>query len=37
MNMLRLDQIPASPQPNTSDSQVNGRKPTSALTTVACA
>jgi hypothetical protein len=35
MNMFNPDQMPASPQPNTSDSQVNGRNPTSALTTVA--
>ena len=35
MNVLSPDQIPASPQPNTSDSQIGGRKPTSALTTVA--
>ena len=33
--MLSPDQMPASPQPNASDSQVSGKKPTSALTTVA--
>ena len=35
MNMLSPDQMPASPQSNTSDSQISGRKPASALTTVA--
>src|SRR5271170_4213911 len=35
MNMLSPDQMPASPQSNTSDSQISGRKPANALTTVA--
>src|SRR3954454_766356 len=35
MNVLKPDQIPSSPQPNTSESQINGRNPTSALISVA--
>ena len=35
MKALSPAQIPASPQPNTSDSQTSGRNPASALTTVA--
>lgn len=35
MNIVNPDQIPARPQPNTSDSQVSGRHPISALITVA--
>src|SRR3954447_17146361 len=35
MNVLKPDQIPRSPQPNTSESQINGRNPTSALISVA--
>src|SRR5258708_30599160 len=35
MNVLKPDQMPSRPQPNTSESQTNGRKPTSALMSVA--
>jgi hypothetical protein len=35
MNALSPDQMPASPQSHTSDNQTNGKKPASALTTVA--
>src|SRR3954451_10382489 len=35
MNAERPDQIPSSPQPNTSDNQISGKKPTSALISVA--
>ena len=31
MKVVRPAQIPRSPQPNTSDSQISGRNPTSAL------
>ncbi len=35
MKVDRPDQIPARPQPNASDSQISGRKPASAVITVA--
>src|SRR5690349_19505047 len=35
MKLLRPDQIPSRPQPNASDSQINGRNPTNALIRVA--
>src|SRR5215208_298784 len=35
MNVLSPDQMPSKPQPNASDSQINGRNPTSALISVA--
>src|SRR5690625_1133302 len=35
MNAVSPDQVPASPQPNTSDIQTAGRNPVTALTTVA--
>src|SRR6202171_5442713 len=35
MNVLKPDQMPSRPQPNTSESQTNGRNPTSALMSVA--
>src|SRR5690242_2123686 len=35
MNVDKPAQIPSSPQPNASESQISGRKPTKALTKVA--
>ena len=35
MNVLSPDQMPSSPQPNTKDNQISGRKPSSALANVA--
>jgi len=35
MNELKPDQMPSRPQPNASESQINGRNPTSALISVA--